>query len=337
MSTTSTVQQAIHDFLDIIQHSRSQNTYRSYANALAFFLKTIQKKASMQDPPLSTIKETAVLDFIEGLRSYSPATEKLYLTALYRFYEFLSASQFVAINLPNVRLLIRQRARRSGQRLPQFPKNKIEEIIKYAINLTLSLPSKPAERLRLLRDRALILTLADTGMRIHEACNLRRGDLDWAEQKAIIIGKGDQQAVVRFSTRALQAIKEYLLERSPYDGSSGKPIAALPIFARHDRGAGKKIKPISTTTGRQIIEHHVRLALRGEDPEAITPHSFRHYFVTTVLRGSGGNIKLAQELARHKSINVTQRYAHLSDDELDRGYHEIFNQPTPPEYPKHQP
>ena len=56
----------------------------------------------------------------------------------------------------------------------------------------------------------------------------------------------------------------------------------------------------------------------------ITPHSFRHYFVTTVLRASG-NMKLAQELARHSSIAITQRYAHLSDDELDRGYDDIFN------------
>jgi len=57
---------------------------------------------------------------------------------------------------------------------------------------------------------------------------------------------------------------------------------------------------------------------------SITPHSFRHYFVTTVLRASG-NLKLAQELARHRNIAVTQRYAHLSDDELDRGYEQIFN------------
>jgi integrase len=56
----------------------------------------------------------------------------------------------------------------------------------------------------------------------------------------------------------------------------------------------------------------------------ITPHSFRHYFVTTVLKGSGGNLKLAQELARHQNIQVTQRYAHLSDDELDKGYMNIF-------------
>jgi integrase/recombinase XerC/integrase/recombinase XerD len=56
---------------------------------------------------------------------------------------------------------------------------------------------------------------------------------------------------------------------------------------------------------------------------SITPHSFRHYFVTTVLQASG-NLKLAQELARHKNIAVTQRYSHLSDDELDKEYLDIF-------------
>ena len=35
---------------------------------------------------------------------------------------------------------------------------------------------------------------------------------------------------------------------------------------------------------------------------------------------------LAQELARHRNIAVTQRYAHLSDDELDQGYYEIFKE-----------
>ena len=57
----------------------------------------------------------------------------------------------------------------------------------------------------------------------------------------------------------------------------------------------------------------------------ISPHSFRHYFVTTVLR-STGNLKMAQELARHTNIAITQRYAHLSDNELDQGYWEIFDQ-----------
>ena len=70
-------------------------------------------------------------------------------------------------------------------------------------------------------------------------------------------------------------------------------------------------------------------ALGPEARGSITPHTFRHYFVTVALRGSGGNIRLAQELARHRSVVTTQRYAHLSDDELDQTYHEIFNRPTP--------
>ncbi len=101
------------------------------------------------------------------------------------------------------------------------------------------------------------------------------------------------------------------------------PFPSLPLFARHDKGAGKKVKPITTATGRNIVAQRVQEALGIEAVGTITPHSFRHYFVTTVLRASG-NLKLAQELARHRSIAVTQRYAHLSDDELDRGYYEIF-------------
>jgi hypothetical protein len=39
---------------------------------------------------------------------------------------------------------------------------------------------------------------------------------------------------------------------------------------------------------------------------------------------SSGNLKLAQALARPENIQITQRYAHIDDDELDKGYYEIF-------------
>jgi site-specific recombinase XerD len=182
------------------------------------------------------------------------------------------------------------------------------------------------ERLIAMRDRAFLITLGATGLRVHEACNLRRGDLDWNEGRALLIGKGDREAVVRFSSRSLAALKAYLAARARLDGGSGRPLSSLPLFARHDRAAGQRVLPISTTTGRAIVHDRVHEALGDETGDAITPHSFRHYFVTTVLRGSGGNLKLAQELARHRNIAVTQRYAHLSDDELDRGYFEVFEE-----------
>jgi integrase len=177
--------------------------------------------------------------------------------------------------------------------------------------------------LRNLRDRAFLLTLADSGLRVHEACRLRRGDIDWKEGKALIIGKGNRQDIIRFSSRSMQALKDYLKARGTLDGASGRPLTSLPVFARHDKGAGEAVKPITTRTGQNIVNQRVEETLGKAAVGTVTPHSFRHYFVTTVLQGSG-NLKLAQELARHRNIQVTQRYAHLAEDELDRGYWEIF-------------
>ena len=320
-----TLLQSIEAYLDSVSLARSPNTARTYTNALNAFLDVLQGlQIDPETYPSSNIKEDWVSKFADALKIYAPATERLYLTALAGWYEFLAAERHTELNLPRLRLLIRRRSRKPGQRLPQFPRKQIEEVVGYAINLAMLIADDERERLRNFRDRAFLLTLADTGLRVHEACNLRRGDLDWNEGRALLIGKGDQQAIVRFSTRALSALKDYLNQRASIDGGFGRPLASLPLFARHDRGAGKKVLPISTTSGRAIVHQRVRECLGEDSGDEITPHSFRHYFVTTILRGSGGNLKLAQELARHRNIAVTQRYAHLSDDELDRGYHNIF-------------
>lgn len=315
-------------FLESISLARSANTARTYRNALAAFGQCLVLEGL--DPAIAStasIDEAWVSSFARYLQHYAPASERLYLTAVSLWYEFLVAEGLANVNLPRVRQLIRIRARRPGQRLPQFAREAIEAVVAYAARLG----SQPAEdeddRLRQMRDGAFLLTLADTGLRVHEACKLRRGDLDMREARALLIGKGDRQAVVRFSKRSLHALKGYLDARRPRDGQSGRPLASLPIFARHDRGAAKKIMPISTTTGRAIVHERTYEALGQQAAAGITPHSFRHYFVTAVLRGSRGNLKLAQELARHRNISVTQRYAHLSDDELDRGYYDLFDRP----------
>lgn len=326
MNKRSSISVVINEYINTVTSARSANTGRTYRNAMnSFELMLADHKLAPVITPIAALPEDSVTWFLSSLKVYSPTTERLYLTALTGFYEFLSAERLCEINLPRVRLLIRQRARKPGQRLPQFPYNNIEIILEYANNIAHLTPDDHLLQLINYRDRAFLLTLADTGLRVHEACALRRGDLDWNEGRALIIGKGNQQAVVRFSRRSLGAIKDYLTVRSILDGTSSRPLGSLPLFARHDRGAGKKVKPITTTTGRNIVTQRVREALGEEAVGTITPHSFRHYFVTVVLRGSG-NLKLAQELARHKNIAVTQRYAHLSDDELDKGYWNIFEE-----------
>ncbi|HOE35745.1 MAG: tyrosine-type recombinase/integrase [Chloroflexi bacterium] len=324
MERSETISQAISRYLASVRLSRSANTARTYANAMSVFSQVqCGHKLDVDSLPISELTEEPVIWVIRALKDMSPSTEQCYLTAVVGFYEFLAGENLAPINLPRVRLLIKQRARKPGIRLPQFPKSAIEKVLEYVSDLSAADNKDANAQLINLRDKAFLLTLADTGLRVHEACNLRRGDIDWDEYRAVIIGKGNREAVLRFSRRSLQAIKEYLRLRAELDGASGKALASLPVFARHDKGSGKKVKPISTTTGRAIVQQRVREAVGPEAVGSITPHSFRHYFVTTVLLASG-NLKLAQELARHQNIAVTQRYSHLSDAELDKKYLEIF-------------
>lgn len=320
MDSNYTIHDSINSYLSSVQLARSPRTARTYKNALQFYTETlVQNGINPSETPVANLSEDTIILMTVALKNHAATTERLYLTAVSGYFQFLVSEKAADINLPRVRLLIQQRARRPGQRLPQFPASQIDLMLEKADQL-LTVPTENiADRLVNLRDRAFMYTLADTGLRVHEACNLRRGDLDWNEGKAMIIGKGNHEDIVRFSTRCTNALMDYLKERSFIDGNTGKPLSSLAIFARHDRGAGQKTKPMTTTTGRNIIAARVLEFIGPEAVGTITPHSFRHYFVTRVLRSSG-NLKLAQELARHKNIAVTQRYAHLSDDELDKGY-----------------
>ena len=319
------ISEAIAGYLDTVKMARSENTAKTYTNALQFFAQVLDVRNLLSDEtPIDELNEDALTWTIAALKVYAPATERLYLAALTGFYTYLDADRLADVNMSRVKQIVKLRARKTGQRLPQFPREDIEAIIKTVDGYTKFSFDDERERLRALRDQAFIITLADTGLRVHEICELRRGDVDWNEGRAVIIGKGDKEAVIRFSSRSMRSLKNYLSARQKLDGAQSRPLPSLPLFARHDRGAGKKIKPISTATGRNIIKDRVRQTLGEDAVGKITPHSFRHYFVTTVLRATG-NLKMAQKLARHSNIAVTQRYAHLSDDELDKGYYEIFD------------
>jgi site-specific recombinase XerD len=169
-----------------------------------------------------------------------------------------------------------------------------------------------------LRDRALIVTLADSGLRIHEACAPRHHPR-----------QGGQQAVIRFSPRAFGALKGFLVARAAFDQYTAqrekKHIEELPLFARHDRSSGQLTRRLSPTGACMAIDGRVALALGGRAVSHITPHTFRHYFVTVGLRGSD-NLRLAQILARHREISTTQLYAHLNDSEIDEQYWELFGE-----------
>lgn len=320
----------IERFIDTIHTSRSQNTGKTYHNAMNAYVEMLRDRNrnnesfQIESVLVDDLTETSATEFSDYLKAYSPTTETLYINVFKSFVEYLAAENVLHLNLYRVKQLIKRRTRIPGVRLPQFPEEDIRKVLDYA----LALPSYPYEKqtdlLINLRDSAFLLTLADTGLRIHEICALRMGDINWRSRKAIIIGKGNKQAVIRFSERSLLAMRKYTEARFAAGEKSIVSRSALPVFSRHDKGSGDKILPISTKTGRLIVSERVEQCLGKDAVGTITPHSLRHYFVTTVLQATG-NLKIAQEFARHTNIAVTQRYSHLANDELDNTYSSIFD------------
>ena len=324
------IKDALEEYLAAVSVSRSPLTHRAYSQAADRFVTTLSDRGvSPSSTDVAELSTEWIAWLFDDLRPYAVATERLTLTALAGFYEHVAAEGWAEVSLPALKRVRQRRARREATRLPPFPREDIEAMLQAVNEAASASPPDDQAALRLLRDRALLYVLADTGLRVAEACSLTRGHLNWSEAQAIVLGKGNREAVVRFSKRCLRYLRAYLDLRTELDGVQGRPLASLSVFARHDRGAGRKILPLSPRSVENIVAQWVEATLGSSARGSITPHTLRHYFVTMALRGSGGNIRLAQELARHRSISTTERYTHLSDDELDRGYREIFDVDIP--------
>lgn len=299
-------QAQINHFLTTL--NRSPKTIRSYRNGINQFTKITGGELTMEN----------YTKFLHALRDLSPTTQRQYRTAVRNLYNFIGVGDTAKMDATDRHYISLQ-----GERLVNFDQEAIERVIQYCEGLTGDLLA--------LRDKSFILTLADTGLRISEACALKRGDIDWREQRAVIIGKGNKQAVVRFSNRAIAAIKEYLQARAGVDTNSRSPLASQPVFARHDKSASKKIKRVVPSGMWKAIKGDPkrgvtgRIAEAGVDRGAIRIHDFRHYFVTMIVIATNGNLKQAKEFSRHKSIQMVDRYSHLGSG-LDEVYDEIFNQ-----------
>ena len=334
----TTLVQAVDQYLKNLADARSPRTVKSYRNALNAFFEAL-KRAKLDPETTSTAEfnEDHIKTFIKYLKRKSQATESQYLTAASDFYHFLAAEHLADPNLANLKSLIKKRGRKQGRRIPQFPRAEIEKLIEYAQELAGQsvesagekakteqgkLAERRRARLRNLRDRAFILFLADTGLRVDEACSRVIGDVDFLESRLFVLGKGDNEALVRISERALDALRQYLQERNAATPSPGEKTKSLPLFTRHDRGPGDEFTTISPQTGWNIVKARARECV-GDAADQIHPHSFRHYFVTVVLLATN-NLEIARRLARHKSISTTQRYTEI-DPELDEQYFNIFN------------
>ena len=154
------------------------------------------------------------------------------------------------------------------------------------------------------RDRAMILLLLRTGMRIGELLSTTLRDVNLREQKILIFEaeKNRFGRVVYFSDDAKEALEAWLVIRGAMPGL---------LFL------GYKGKPLSYPAARTVFIKYLKRA--GLSHKGYTLHCLRHTYATDLLNALMP-IECLERLLGHKSLEVTRRYARLSDKTREEEY-----------------
>jgi integrase/recombinase XerC len=155
------------------------------------------------------------------------------------------------------------------------------------------------EGARDLRDTALLELLYGSGLRVAEASALDVDDLDLAQDRVRVWGKGGKQRVVPLSEPAADALRRWLADGRGELATEASPEAALFLNLR----------------GRRMTPRDARRVLDRRAVSPTHPHALRHTFATHLLDG-GADLRVVQELLGHADLATTQRYTHVSKERL---------------------
>ena len=145
------------------------------------------------------------------------------------------------------------------------------------------------------RDRAILELLYSSGLRVSELAGLNMEDLNTKQGLVKAKGKGKKERIVPIGTKAIDAIKSYLIER-------------MLMKTREEAVFLNRLGTRLTDRGvRRIVVKYARAsAINGQ----IGPHTLRHSFASHMLQG-GADLRVIQELLGHASLSTTQKYTHL--------------------------
>jgi integrase/recombinase XerC len=159
------------------------------------------------------------------------------------------------------------------------------------------------------RDRAILELLYATGLRVSELVGLDLGDVDLEERILRVVGKGRKERVVPFGQKARESLQDFLRLR-PELIKEGRPAGVDAVFLNARGGR------LTTRSVEYLVDRHVgKLAQRLK----VHPHTLRHTFATHMLN-AGADLRAIQELLGHESLSTTQKYTHVSTEQLMRVY-----------------
>jgi len=159
--------------------------------------------------------------------------------------------------------------------------------------------------------RLMVTLLLDTGLRVAEACSIRKGNIDFERLEIKVIGKGSKERRVPISPLTAGLLESWVEQ----DGQS------LWVF------------PANNTWGywdERSFERSMRRMCNRYGIKPITPHALRHFFATHNLK-NGARLEIVSKLLGHASVAITADiYCHVDRQELHDTHERYspFNQTT---------
>lgn len=241
--------------------------------SIKFYTSKLQKFVDWFDgESLHEINSTNCKRFMVSNQDYSSKYQHNLARALKTFLKFCHAEGLMGeVTFPMPRL--------EKKILPAFTKTEVRAIV------------TACERER---DKAIVYTLLDTGLRASELCGLRVEDFDSNGTITVHLGKGQKSRVVPISSKTVKVIKKFLL---------GKDTEAL---FPSDKGG--------SLTPNGLAQLMDRLRQRT-GIEHLTAHTFRRTFAIECLR-NGMNVHVLAKIMGHSDIQVLKQYLDLVEDDL---------------------
>jgi integrase/recombinase XerD len=229
-----------------------------------------------------------ILGFLEA--GVSPKTARRKLSTIKSFYQFVFGNDGLLKN-PSKHI-----------RGPKAFRAVVRPITRPEVDQILA--SLGVDRVLDIRNRALMLVAYGSGLRVSEMVNLKIDDVNFEQAVAKVRrGKGQKDRLVPLNNPEMQAIRLYVEKARPR--LSKTPDNGL-LFIGHggEQLTRQRVWQVFTTISKQPVGR------------AISPHKYRHAFVTDTVNGGAGH-RIVQKMVGHASVTTTMGYMH-SDLERTR-------------------
>lgn len=162
-----------------------------------------------------------------------------------------------------------------------------------------------------LRDLAVMLTLAHTGVRLTELTSLKVQDVSFDGKGAVNIQRAKNRYARRIplTNRLKQVLKAYIEERGILDHDL--------LFINIEN------QPLGARTIQERLKHYGKET--GVEKEVtVSPHSFRRTFCRLKVE-AGTNIFVLQRLSGHQSLEILRRYVEIYGRDLEKAIEQGFD------------